>query len=133
MTLSHDRLAEAQLDADLQQVQQRSIALLDQLIDAIKQAEAFADEQFAEGAGGGSGGGTGQTDQPQNPVPTVAELIVLKNMQQDILHRTQELARRMDPNQPTEAQLQQSRQLGAEQQQLKELTIELTIKAQQNQ
>ncbi len=86
------------------------------------------EEQFAEGGGGAAGGGPSQMSK-QKPVPTVAELIVLRGVQQDLVARTQTLAEAMDADQPTEEQLDDAKALGDEQRELKQLTQELTAKA----
>ncbi len=128
MQTSRQMLSETQLEKPLTRAQQRAVSLLDQLIDAIKQAESMIEEQFAEGGGGAAGGGPSEKGK-QKPVPTVAELIVLRGVQQDLATRTQTLAETMDADQPTEEQLNEAKSLGDEQRELKELTQELTTKA----
>ena len=128
MQASRQMLADTQLEKPLTRAQERAVSLLDQLIDAIKQAESMIEEQFAEGGGGAAGGGPSQMGK-QKPVPTVAELIVLRGVQQDLATRTHSLAEAMDVDQPTEEQLDEAKALGDEQRELKQLTQELTAKA----
>jgi len=128
MQTSRQMLADTQLEKPLTRAQQRAVSLLDQLIDAIRQAESMIEEQFAEGGGGAAGGGPSQMGK-QKPVPTVAELIVLRGVQQDLVARTQTLAEVMDADQPTEEQLDEAKALGDEQRELKQLTQELTARA----
>jgi hypothetical protein len=130
MTASHDGLQGAQVDDALLQIQDRAVELLDQLIAAIDQAQHMAQEQFAAGSGGG-GGRPGGPSGPVRPVPTVSELLVLRAAQQDIQRRTAELAGAAIDGMPSEAQLQMARDLGQEQAELKELTIQLTDNARQ--
>lgn len=127
MRTSEAMLIESKLQDSLIRVQRRAVSYLDQLIDALKQAEALVDEQFA--AGGGAAGGGQMQMTKSKPVPTVAELIVLKGVQQDIAERTQQLAEETDPDQPTEEELAEAKQLGEEQQEVKLLVEELTRKA----
>ena len=132
MQQSHERLTSRQLDAPLLASQQRVISLLDQLIEAVKQAESMVDDKYAESGGDGGGAGSGQGEQqPSNPVPTLAELLVLRTIQQNLLQQTQSLYDSMDPNRPTELELQQVRDLSEDQRQLMSLTRDLTIKARQ--
>jgi hypothetical protein len=131
MELSRQMLSETRLEKPLTRAQERILSLLDQLVDAIKQAESMIEEQFAGGGGGAAGGGPAQMNK-QKPVPTVAELIVLKGVQQDLVARTQALAEILDAGQPTEEQLEEASALGAEQHELKRLTQELTQKARQD-
>ena len=49
MRTSEAMLIESKLQDSLIRVQRRAVAYLDQLIDALKQAEAMVDEQFASG------------------------------------------------------------------------------------
>ncbi|MCZ6653988.1 MAG: hypothetical protein O7D91_13295, partial [Planctomycetota bacterium] len=60
MQASRQMLADTQLEKPLTRAQERAVSLLDQLIDAIKQAESMIEEQFAEGGGGAAGGGPSQ-------------------------------------------------------------------------
>lgn len=128
MNDSASMLAEVKLEGALQRAQQRVLRLIDQLVDALKQVDSMIDEQFASGGGGGSGSAQLQDDRLK-PVPTIAELIVLKGVQQELIQRTRELSESMNPENPGEEELGQVKRLGEEQEQLQALTLELTQKA----
>ena len=86
------------------------------------------DATFADGGGGGRGGGSGKT----KAVPTAAELVVLRSMQSDLNRRTQELDLKIgQADRPSEAQLEQVRQLGRLQEQIRNLAEEVYRRAAQ--
>ena len=77
--------------------------------------------------GGGQGQGELVTDRP---VPTVAELLVLKALQTDINDRTQGLQQSFDIDEATEQQLRELRILGEDQAELRRLAERVTEQAQ---
>jgi hypothetical protein len=129
MTRSRDHLLTSKLDANLTRAQTRTITLLDQLIEALEEAETLAEQQFAE-SGGGSGGSAGKPGK-QVAVPRVAELLVLKGLQQDIRERTVQLATDIGDQPATEADLERITALAQDQAQLRGLTTDLTQAARQ--
>ncbi|MGD2111595.1 MAG: hypothetical protein PVI86_19635, partial [Phycisphaerae bacterium] len=130
MTDSRVRLSGRQLDRDLLVVVDRIVRELRQLINAIRETETFPlDKEFmeAEQAGGqGQGGGSGD----QRPLPTLAELLVLKSMQADINERTRSIHASFDPEQATEAVLSELKIIGEDQAELRRLTERVTEGAQ---
>ena len=67
------------------------------------------------------------------PIPTVAELLVLKGMQVDINERTRSLDEAFDPQSATETQLRQLSVIGEDQAEVRRLTELVTSRAQQPQ
>ncbi len=131
MAESQHMLRNSELEAPLTATQHRVIALIDRLIDAIDQVQKMAREQFAAAANGGGGSGSGGGPQAggAQPVPTIAELLVLKAMQEDLRQQTADVHDRVNGRTADEAQLREIERLGHEQAELKQLTIELTAKA----
>ena len=102
----------------------RIVRELEKLIGAIAETEALpVDTEFIEAASGGSGQGQkGST----KPVPTIAELLVLKGMQQDINQRTREWNESFNVDQATEEQLQRVQTIGEDQEEVRRLTERVT-------
>ncbi|MCG3137921.1 MAG: hypothetical protein HJJLKODD_01776 [Phycisphaerae bacterium] len=128
MTTSREYLDATRFEPPLEVAQARIITQLNQLIEAIAAAEQMVDEQFAEGPASG-GSGAGQADEQSQPVPTVAELLILKTIQQDINERTRQLQNLVAEQSADERQLTEMRQLAQEQGELLILTQQLTEKA----
>ena len=127
-------LEERRLDDELAALAPRITRELRTLISAIEQTQALPElSKFAEaeeGQGGPGGAGRGQ-QAGGKPVPTIAELLVLKAMQQAINERTHTVAESYDPHATTEAELVELRMLGEDQQQVLELTERVTQRARQ--
>ncbi len=66
------------------------------------------------------------------PVPTIAELLVLKGMQADINVRTERLHRSLDVQDPTERQLRRLRTIGDDQNEVRRLTDLVTQRAREH-
>ncbi len=82
--------------------------------------DAGKKDRFAEG-GGGRGGPT-----KDKPVPTVAELVVLKAMQSEVNRRTQQADLKAQlTEEVTEGQLEDLRELGSEQEQIRALAEQM--------
>ena len=79
----------------------------------------------AEQTGGEGEQASGET----KPVPALAELLVLKTMQIDILERTQALGGSFDADNATEEQLQRLAELGEDQVEVRRLTERVTERA----
>jgi len=105
---------------------ERIVDELQRLIAAIMQTESMRpDVEFAEAEGTGGGGRT----LAGKPVPTVAELLVLKALQTDINQRTTELFESIDPDNATEDQLRALTVTGEDQAQVGRLTEHVTKSA----
>lgn len=118
-----------QIDEDLLVVVNRIADELRKLVRAIEETESLPlDMEFVEtDTGGGQGQGELVTDRP---VPTIAELLVLKALQTDINNRTQELQQSFDIDEATEQQLRELRILGEDQAELRRLAERVTEQAQ---
>ena len=113
------RLSSRDLDSGLADAQSDAIADLDLLVDALDDMFRLPPPDAYERGGGGGGDADGAASPP---VPALAELLVLKSMQQALNQRTRAVAEAFDPEQATEATLQRVRGLAARQQKIEELT-----------
>lgn len=80
-----DRLESGEIDAAEMLRQRSSITLLQGLIDALRDPEPSNDDGFSEGS---SGGGAGQQGGEPQLLPPLAELQLLRTLQQDLLEQT---------------------------------------------
>jgi hypothetical protein len=129
METSRSWLRSRKVDEDLIALTERIVHELQRLIDAIEETQAMPlSSEFVEQTGGG-GGGAGAVQ--GKPVPTIAELLVLKAMQADIAVRTRSLAETIDPKEATEDQLRELKTLGEDQAQVRRLTQMVTQRARQ--
>jgi hypothetical protein len=129
MDTSRNRLEVRQIDDELVSTTDRIARELQKLINAIVETAALPmDTDFVESDGGG-GGGEGQMRQSK-PVPTVAELLVLKAMQADINERTKTLNQSFDAESAMEEQLRGIRMLGEDQAEVRRLTELVVERAQ---
>ncbi len=118
------RLDARRMDDELGQTGRRITRELEQLIQAIVDTEALPlDTEFAEAEQGGGGEGSSQGSKP---IPTMAELLVLKAMQRDINERTRRLDAALNAEQADEAQLRELKTLGEDQAQVRTLTERVT-------
>ncbi|MHC4975558.1 MAG: coiled-coil domain-containing protein [Planctomycetota bacterium] len=101
--------------------QQRAIELLRGLVEATREDEQDDDEFRENAAGGGSGGSGGE--QQEQVIPPIAELKLLKQLQQDVYTRTRHIGEAQDP--PGEDEI---REIGSTQNDLAELGEELIRK-----
>lgn len=120
-------LTERRVDGALSRTSARILREIQRLIDAIDETETLPmDTQFIEqagsqGQGGGQAGG--------KPVPTVAELLVLKAMQLDLNERTRALDDRVGEAAASESELDEMTELGQDQARILDLAGRLTEKA----
>ncbi len=130
MLAARDALDVRRIDDELVITTGRVVREIERLIDALKETEDTPlDEAFAEAESGGGGSGAGG-DQPQGkPIPTIAELLVLKAMQTDIYERTAALGGAVDPSAATEAQLRELSILGEDQAEVRRLAELVTEQA----
>lgn len=128
MQSCRDWMEQRKIDDDLETTAQRITRELEQLLRAVRETQEMPiDQEFAEAetAGGGSGAASPGT----KPIPTVAELLVLKSMQQEIQARTQSLHAGADSKQMDERQLRELRTLGEDQAQVRTLAEMLVAKS----
>jgi hypothetical protein len=124
MMLSQQALTHRQIDHQLTATHDRILRDLDQLLLAFEQIAALPPLEMNVDSTGGGGRQSQQTQQPS--VPTAAELLVLKAVQQELNARTQTLAKNIDLDRATEQQLEQVRSIGLEQRELHALTQRIT-------
>lgn len=122
MAESHERLMASQTDGTTQVAQKQAINILTQLITALE--DEIADrKKKKKGGGGGQGQGQGKAEL----VPSLAELKMLRLMQQDVNQATEkvdESAKKTEKMTPeTEAE---TKRLGRDQETLKKLMESLT-------
>ncbi|UCF34514.1 MAG: hypothetical protein JSV78_04270 [Phycisphaerales bacterium] len=130
MQTSRTWLTSRKIDEDLIALTERIVRELERLIDAIEETQAMPlTSEFVEQAGGGGGGGAGAIQ--GKPVPTIAELLVLKAMQADITERTRSLGETVELKEATEEQLRELKTLGEDQAQVRRLTEMVTQRARQ--
>jgi hypothetical protein len=131
MQSSRDALDSRRIDDELVVTTGRVVREIERLIDALKATESTPlNEEFAEAESGGSGAGAGGDQPPGKPIPTIAELLVLRAMQADINERTTGLDKVIDPRDATEAQLRELRMLGEDQAEVRRLADLVTQQAQ---
>lgn len=127
MDESHQGLMERQTGAITQTAQQRAIAMLSDLVEALeeeknKDKKKKEDEQQS-GGGGGGGGGEGEA----KLIPPMAELKMLRIMQTEILQATEKVARDAEEAKTVTAEIEaEARRIGRDQQNVKKLMEELT-------
>ncbi|MEM6393511.1 MAG: hypothetical protein AAF797_12110, partial [Planctomycetota bacterium] len=119
--LSRDRRADAAVLRD----QQAVVAGLMSMVDAINDRNPDEEWESPEGEGGGGGGGG-----PMPLVPPIAELRLLRDMQQDIRDATSGLADEAGLTEPVRHR--RLRELGREQAGLEELAEEMIEKFEQS-
>lgn len=129
MDESRSALDERRVDDDLRATTERIEHELEKLITAIIATESMPlDTEFAEADSGG-GGGAGDAASSAAPVPTVAELLVLKAMQNDINERTATLYTRFDARNPMEKDLRLLTMIGEDQSEVRRLAELVTNRA----
>ncbi len=122
MDSSRDALDARLVDEALMAMVDRVVRELEKLIGALIDTQSLPiNTEFVEADGGGGGGGGASARGTIKPVPTVAELLVLKAMQVDINDRTQKLSAEFDPSEATEVQLQQLTIIGEDQTEVRRL------------
>jgi len=105
--------------------QDAAVRALQSLVRAL--AEDEQDETFREDEGGGGGGGGGQGEPPP-PIPPIAELKLLRDLQQEAADLT-----RLAHDDPRSATPDDRRAIGEMQRALAELGLDLVERAQQQQ
>ncbi len=130
MDSSRDGLDARLVDDALIATVDRVVRELEKLIGALIDTQSLpTNTEFVEADGGGGGGGGASGRGAVKPVPTVAELLVLKAMQVDINDRTQKLSTEFDPSEATEAQLRKLTIIGEDQTEVRRLAELVTERA----
>jgi len=128
MDESRGRLATRQIDDDLAAIANRIVRELEKLVGAIVETRSLpVDTDFVESDRGGGQAQGGIIR--YKPVPTVAELLVLKAMQVDINGRTEGIHEALDIDNATEQQLRELTMLGEDQAEVRRLTEMVTKRA----
>jgi len=123
MAESDDRLKRKLTDAITQRAQEKAIYVLGQLVDALE--EEIADLQKKD-EDQQQGGGGGQQGQPQL-VPTLAELKMLRLMQQDINQDTAKVYENVQETQKVTPEVEaEAKRIGRDQGKIKKLMEGLT-------
>lgn len=127
MQSGRDALEQRKIDESLLATGQRIERELEKLIRAVHETQSMPlDTEFAEAESGG--GGSGGASRSARPIPTVAELLVLKAMQQDIQQRTRAIHDRSQTAAQDEGFLRELRTLGEDQNQVRQLAEMLTAR-----
>ncbi|MCG8403879.1 MAG: hypothetical protein MI923_01650 [Phycisphaerales bacterium] len=107
--------------------QQQVLQHLDRLIVALQDRPRKDRKQFVAAEGGGGGAGTPRVSKP---VPTLAELKVLRMLQAELSERTRSWnASLPDPLLRSEAQLRETEELGLGQREIHDLSVRMIKKA----
>ncbi len=128
MEAGRERLRKRSVDQELVDLTSRIAGELEKLIQALVETEALPmDTQFVEAQqGGGHGPGSAAANKP---IPTVAELLVLKAMQRDVNERTQSLNESIDIDRVDEAALRRLQAVGEDQVEVRRLSELVTQRA----
>ena len=120
MLAAADSLADHRCDAANAE-QDRVIIGLNRLLEALAQEPPPDQAEYAEGGGGGSSGPT-----QAKPIPTLAELKVLRMMQVDVNERTVVIHQRQpDPILRSEEQLKGTEMIGESQREIHGLAVKM--------
>src|SRR5262249_33861605 len=76
-------------DAELARLQDEALRHLDQMLDAVKAETAALNQNAAAGGGGNGGGSEGGGGAGANGLPPLAQLKLLRAMQEDVNERTE--------------------------------------------
>lgn len=116
-----EQIADRELDDASRRNIDAIVAQIDRLIDALLDKDQPPDDdQFAADGGGGGGAGGGQ-QKDRGPVPTMAELRLLRMLQVGVNEKTKTLAGEIDMRNPTEGDLRRARDLGVRQDKIRRL------------
>ncbi|MBI1827152.1 MAG: hypothetical protein HYR83_12300, partial [Planctomycetes bacterium] len=128
MDVSRTALEERQVDDELLATTDRIVREFRKLLGAISDTRDLPmSSEFTEADGAGSGDG----QQAKGvSVPTVAELIVLRTMQNDINTRTRDVATATGEGEPSESDLRRLQAIGEDQAEVRRLTELVTKKSQ---
>jgi hypothetical protein len=131
MRRSADALARRLLNEELTRVQSRVARDLAMLRDALADMYRLpSPDNYERGGGGGGGHSRGASGAQRLQLPALAELLVLKAMQQSLNEQTRIADDAIDAGQPTEQDLERIRRLAKEQEKVRELTSDVMERAQ---
>lgn len=122
ITSAGQRMEQRLIDRETGEVLDRIIASLRRVIDTLDVSDVQPEDQFAAGEQGGGAGGSAAGIKP---VPTIAELKLLRALQTDINERTTGLHREGSSDGQSEKLLRRMRELAGEQREVRELTGKL--------
>ena len=127
MDATKQSLYDRKVDSGTLATAERIVAELEKLIGAIvKTVEMPMDREFEESAAGDGGAAAASASKP---VPTIAELLVLKAMQEDINARAERLDQSFSVERATEQQLRGLKALGEDQREVRRLAELVTNRA----
>jgi hypothetical protein len=127
MTGVGERLANRDCGDATQRMEQNVLSRLKQLVEATTEDKPPSGDSQG---GGGSGGGGSKSGQPGGSIRALAELKLIRLMQDDLNRRTQQLGDTIGDREPTDAERAELAQLAKEEGQLAELMLGLTSGAQ---
>jgi len=122
MTGVVDRLAGRDCGEATQRMEQNVLSRLKRLVEAMKEDKPPPGDSQG---GGGSGGSGSKAGQPGGSIRALAELKLIKLMQDDLNRRTQQLGETIGDREPTDSEQAELSQLAKEQGQLAELMLGL--------
>lgn len=115
------------IEEDLVRTSERIVREIQKLITAIAETQRLPRKtEFVERESGQGGEGT---PMKSKPVPPIAELLVLKTMQEDLNDRTRRHHETVDPQHPSERDLRDIQMLGEDQAEVRRLAELLTGRA----
>lgn len=126
MGLASDRLDARDLSAETGESFDELVAQIDRLISALIEEGAPPEDEFAEDGGAG---GSGQQSGRKSPVPTMAELRLLRTLQEQLNVRTQRLAESTAGQPANESTLKRVEDMGRRQKQVRELAEKMIEKS----
>lgn len=125
------RLQEKSADATTQRAMDRAARKFALLLDSLARDPSGAQRDGPGGQQGGEGGAGGQAGDGQDGIPSLAQIKLLKGLQEEILEETQELARSQNQKDWTEDERKQFEKLSERQGRLADLIRELTEPAEE--
>jgi hypothetical protein len=124
MAVVADRLQDRETDSATQQLEQEVVARLKQLVEAMKEEKPAGSDSPA--GAGSQGGGNAANSQSGNMIRRMAELRLIRLMQEDVNRRTQRLTEEVGDRNATDEQRAEFSGLAKEQGRLAELMLGFT-------
>jgi hypothetical protein len=114
------------VDEGAVKLQEEARRRLEQVLEALKPDKGGLGRQTKQGGGGGQPNG-GQNGAPSDGIPPLAQLKLLRNLQQDVNQRTEAFSKQHpDPKKLTEQEKEELKDLSREQQEVADLLEKLT-------
>jgi hypothetical protein len=127
MSRVQEGLENRRIEEDLVRTSERIVREIQKLITAIAETQRLPRKtEFVERESGQGGEGA---PMKSKPVPPIAELLVLKTMQEDLNDRTRRHHETVDPQHPSERDLREIQLLGEDQSEVRRLAELLTGRA----